>query len=306
VNTRRGVTLTLAGLVACATLAGCAVADPDTSQKVLRYSGGWFSSQAWNQCIDPGQRDVTTLGMQHFYYPQGQRTFTFSDAPGADAPPLQVSTNNQIKLTVRGTVTFRLNTDCAPYEEYKLVNGTNTLDRVWPGGLFQRFHDTIGRHSQAFSTSGGEPQPLGWDEVIRRYVGDPISKSANDAGLRYGWQDLYNNPVKNAEWQQLVIKDLPGLIRQQAGADHFLIDNVQLLQPTLPDALNTEIENNQAAGLRKNTTDTDKSAIDSFPGGLGGWAQYQETLALVEAIKTGKVRAVPVPQGSSVIVGSGN
>jgi len=313
-NTRRAV-LTLAALVGCATLAGgCAVADPDTSQAVLRYSGGWFSSQAFDKCIGPGVRDVTSPGMQHFYYPQGQRTFTFSDAPGADAPPLLVSTKSTptsagVKLTVRGTVTFRLNTDCTDYKEYRTVKTATgdkqVFDRDWPGGLFQRFHDNIGRHNNAFATSGGDPQPAGWDEVVRRYVGDPISKAANDAGLRYTWQELYGDPVANAAWQQAVAADLPNRVIQQSGADHFIIDNVQLLQPTLPDVMNGEIENNQAAGLRKATADTDRSAAEQFPGGIQGYLDYQQKLAVNEAIKDGKVRIIPIPQGSPVIVSGG-
>lgn len=302
----RKALLLLAALVGFATVAGCAVADPDTSQAVLRYSGGWFANQAWNQCILPGERDVTSAGMQHFYYPQGQRTFTFSDEPGADAPPLLVSTNNQIKLTVRGTVTYRLNTNCAPYTEVKtLPNGQRAVERVWPGGLFQRFHDTIGRHSMAYAESGGDPQPPGWNAVVARYVGDPLSKAANDIGLRYTWQDLYNNPAKNAEWQAAVIGVLPQLVTAQAGADHFLIDNVQLLQPTLPPALNAELENNSAAGLRHATADTDKLTANEFPGGVHGYLEYLRQLAINDAIRSGKVRVIPVPAGSGVIVNGG-
>lgn len=298
--------LILAALVGfAAPLSGCAVADPDTSQAVLRYSGGWFSSQAFDTCIGPGIRDVTTLGMQHFYYPNGQRTATFSDGPGADAPPLSVSTKNGVKVNVRGTVTFRLNTSCTPYKEYKIVNGQQVLDREWPGGLFQRFHDTIGRHSNAYATSGGEPQPPGWDDVIKVYVIGPISKAANDAGLNYTWQELYSDPVKNAEWQKAVIGELPQLVTAQAGADHFLVDNVQLLQPTLPDALNAEIDNNQAAGLRHNTADTDKATAQQFPGGVNGYLEYLRQLAINDAIRSGQVRVIPVPQGSGVIVNGG-
>lgn len=86
----------------CASLAvltGCAVADPDTSQAALHYSGGPFSSQAFQDCINPGVREVDGVGDYHFYYPQGQRTFTFSDAPGSDVPPLRVSTRNQTELS---------------------------------------------------------------------------------------------------------------------------------------------------------------------------------------------------------------
>lgn len=292
------------------TISGCAVADPDTSQAVLRYSGGWFNSQAFDSCIGPGVRDVTSLGMQHFYYPQGQRRFVFGDEAGTDAPALQVSTKGTqpgaggVKLAVAGTVTYRLNTSCEPYTEYKTVNGARVVDRVWPGGLFQRFHDTIGRHENAFAASGSEPQPPGWDNVVRTYVGGPIAKAASDQGLNYTWQELYSDPTKNAEWQKAVAAELPGLITQQAGADHFLVDNVQLLQPTLPAALNTEIDNLQAAGLRQATAATDRATANAF-GGTAPYLDYLTRKAMVDAINAGKVRAIPVPFGSPVVINPG-
>lgn len=286
-----------ATLVTLALTVGCSVATPDPSQIALHYSGGPFSSQDFENCVNPGVREVDSINDSHDYYPIGQRTFTFSDVQGADAPPLLVSTNSQIKLIVRGTITFRLNTSCAPYKD--------TDGRVWPGGLIQRFHDTIGRHNQAFATDGGQPQPSGWDDVIRIYVGGPTSKAMNDAGLRFSWQQLYADPAANTAWQQAAIAAIPRLIDQQAGGPHFLIDNVQFLQPSLPDALNHEIENNQAAGLRKATADTDKSAAEQFPGGIQGYLHYQQELAINQAIKDGKVRVIPIPQGSSVIVGAG-
>lgn len=303
-NTRKPVLLA-AALVACATLSGaCAVADPDTSQEVLRYSGGWFNSQAFDTCIGPGVRDVASVGHQHFYYPHGQRTFTFSDVAGADAPPLEVTTKGLIKLKVRGSVTFHLNDNCTPFKETKIVDGKQIVVADWPGGLMQRFHDTIGKHNRAYAESGGDPQPPGWDDVIRIYIGGPISKAANDAGLGYSPQELAGDPTKNAEWQQKVIAALPGLITQQAGGNHFIVDNVQFLQPTLPETLTAEIENNQAAGLRRATADTDKQTADAF-GGVGAFLDYLTRRAIADAIKEGKVRVIPVPQGSNVIVNGG-
>lgn len=257
----------------------------------------------------PGVRDVTIAGNHHFYYPAGQRTFTFSDQPGADAPPLQVSTGQaggtaSVKLLVRGTVTFRLNTDCTPYREYKNTGQGKVLVRTWPGGLFQRFHDVIGRQDRAFATDGGQPQPAGWDQVMRIYVGGPISKAANDEGLHFTWQQLYADPAANAAWQQAVIKDLPSLVDQQAGAPQFLIDNVQLLQPTLPAGLEAELENNQAATLRHTTADIDKNTAAGFPGGVQAYLDYLRQLAVNDAIKNGNVRVIPIPQGSPVIVGA--
>lgn len=290
----RGIAFVGALGVATLTLSGCSVADPDTSQTALHYSGGPFSSQAFQKCIEPGVRDTNGPGDFLFYYPNGQRTFTFADTPGADAPPIRVSTKNQTELIVRGTVTFTLNTSCDRI--------TDTNGRAWPGGLFQRFHDTIGRHKVAYAGDGGEPQPDGWRDVVTLYVGGPAEKAMDNAGLSHNWQDLYSDTATKTAWEQVVIAELPKLINAQVGAQHFIVNNVQIQKPDVPPALRAELDANQAAVLRQNTANTDKSAAENFPGGIQGYLAYQQQLAVNDAIKSGRVPILPIPQGSSVIV----
>lgn len=278
-------------------VSGCAVADPDTSQVALHYSGGALSSQAFQDCITPGVREVDGPSDFHFYYPQGQRTFTFSDTPGADAPPIRVSTRNQTELIVRGAVTFTLNASC---DEFRDLDG-----RVWPGGILQRFHDTIGRHRVAYADDGGQPQPDGWRDVVTLYVGGPAEKAMDNAGLGYEWQDLYSSAVTKTAWERGVIEELPKLIFAQTGAQHIIVNNVQVQKPDVPPALRAELDANQAAVLRQNTANTDKSAAESFPGGIQGYLAYQQQLAVNDAIKSGKVQVLPVPAGSPVIVSPG-
>ena len=289
----RRTTLIAAALCA-AGLTGCSVATPDTSQVAMHYSGGAFSSQAFQDCVPPGVRALDGPGDYHYFYPQGQRTFTFSDTPGADAPPIRVSTRNQTELIVRGTVTFTLNTDCREL--------TDPDGRVWPGGMLQRFHDTIGRHKNAYATDGGETQPDGWRDVIGLYVGGPAEKAMDNAGLSYEWQDLYSNATTKATWERTVVEELPKLILAQVGAQHIIVNNVQVQKPDVPQALRAELDANQAAVLRQNTANTDKSAAESFPGGIQGYLAYQQQLAVNDAIKSGRVPILPIPQGSSVIV----
>lgn len=291
---RKTRAIPMAGALAilAATAAGCAVADPDSSQAVLHYSGGSFSSQNFQNCIEPGTRAVDGAGDYHFYYPAGQRTFVFSDAPGADTPPIRVSTKNQTELIVRGSITFTLNTDCKPYRD---ADG-----RTWPGGVFQRFHDTIGRHKVAYGTNGGEQQPDGWLDVVRLYVGAPAEKAMDNAGLGYNWQDLYNNVEAKNAWQKAVEDSLPGLINAQAGGPHFVVHNVQLQKPDVPDSLKAELEKVQAATLRQQTSAIDQGAAATFPGGIQGYASYQLMLAQIKALNEG--RGVLIPQGSQVTV----
>lgn len=281
-----------------AVVSGCTVATPDTSQTVLHYSGGSFSSQEWKDCVPPGKREVFGPGDYNYYYPQGQRTFTFSDKPGADAPPIRVSTKNSTELIVRGTVAFTLNTDCAKF--------TDASGREWPGGIFQRFHDTIGRQKGAFASDEGEQQPDGWKSVLQIYVGDPAEKAMDNAGKTHDYQALYGSGEAKAAWERSVLEELPKLILAQAGAQHFIINNIQIQQPDLPDDLRKELEGNQAAILRQNTANTDKSAAESFPGGVPGYLAYQQQLAINKAISEGKANINVVPQGSGIMIGKPN
>lgn len=294
---KRPVRIAATGAALALAATGCSVADPDTSQVVLHYSGGSFSSQSFEDCVAPGVRQVDGPGDYHFYYPNGQRTFTFSDAPGSDAPPLRVSTKNQTELIVRGTVTFTLNNDCTSYKD--------SQGKEWKGGIFQRFHDTIGRQRNAYASTGGEQLPQGWRDVLAAYVGGPAEKAMDNAGLNYDWQQLYSDQAIKSAWEQKVLEELPKLILAQAGDQHFVVNNIQIQKPDVPDALRAELEANQAAVLRQNTATTDKSAAEGFPGGVPGYLAYQQQLAINKAISEGKANINVVPQGASVMVNPG-
>jgi hypothetical protein len=302
--TIRRALLVAAGTVACAALAGaCAVANPDPSQTALEYSGGPLSSQDWRACINPGVRDVTWPNDSIDYYPVGQRTWDFTTKAGGEAPPIATTTKDPTELLVSGSVTFTLDTDCTPYDEYRLdPGGKQVLVHHWAGGLLQRFHDTIGRHNAAFASDGGQAQPEGWNEVIGLYVGGPLQLAMNNASSKFTWGDLYNNPVAKDMWQKDVEAQLQTLVDAKAGARHFIIHQVQLNKPELPSALLAELVNNQAAGIRRSTADIDKGAAAGFPGGIAGYTAYQLQLAIAKAIGSGEVKVIPVPTGSIVSV----
>jgi hypothetical protein len=302
--TIRRALLVGAAVVACAALAGaCAVANPDPSQTALEYSGGPFSSQNWQACIAPGVRDTTWPNDSIDYYTVGQQSWDFTTKPGAEAPPIATTTKDPTELLVSGSVTFTLDTDCRPYDEYRLdPGGKQVLVHHWAGGLLQRFHDTIGRHSGAFATDGGEPQPEGWNQVVGLYVGGPLQLAMNNASSKFSWSDLYNNPIAKDMWQKDVESQLQTLVDAKAGARHFIIHTVQLNKPELPAALLAELVNNQAAGIRRSTADIDRDTAANFPGGVVGLASYQLQQAIAKAISSGQVKVIPVPTGSIVSV----
>ncbi|MGQ0774577.1 MAG: hypothetical protein ACT4NY_09190 [Pseudonocardiales bacterium] len=275
------------------------MADPDTSQAVLHFSGGSFSSQRFLDCVPPGVREVDGPSDFHFYYPDGRRTWTFksnpdgSKATGADAPAIRVSTSNQIELYVSGTATFSLNTACAPW--------TDTDGRKWEGGPFQRFHDTIGRHNLAFTEDvGGQPQPDGWRIVAEIFVGGPIERAMDRAGQPYEWQALYSSAKDQTAWAEVAERAIPELIEEQAGGPHFILHNVQFDKPNVPASMMLELEEKAASIQRQQTANADRDYATSFPGGLLGYSAYLRQLAETKALNEG--RGLLIPQGSSVIV----
>lgn len=291
----RETTINVALAAALALTAGCAVADPDTSQAVLHYSGGPFSSQAFQDCITPGTRSVDGYGDYHYYYPNGRRTFDFTGGPGSESPPLKVSTRNEngtTEVTVRGVVTFSLNTNCAPWRD---ADG-----REWPGGVFQSFHDNVGRHLAAFATDGGQPQPPAWTDAVRLYVGGPTEKALDNEGLTFDWQHLVNSADDKNALQARAEKLLPSLIEAQVGGPYFIVHNVQIQSIDAPDSLKAAQDQAQAAKLRQQTTAIDEQTAANFPGGVAAYADYQVKLAVIKALNEG--RGIPVPFGTSAIV----
>lgn len=283
------------GLVA----AGCTIVSTSPQNVGIAYNNGPFDSRTFEACNPPGERSTNGANSDHYFYPAGQRTFSFSNDKGADAKPLSVATSSSIELTVTGTVTFHLNISCDKY--------TDKSGKEWPGGRLQKFHETIGAKLEAYSDdenadNGGK----GWPKFVNTYIKDVVDRALDTNGQLYEWPALYANNDTRQKWEKGVLETIPDLVKAQLGDDLVVIDNVLLQKPGVPAALKAELENNEAAVLAAKTADTNKDAAENWPGGITAYLEYQKSLAVNEAIKSGKVKVIPVPYGSPVIVGSGN
>lgn len=272
--------------------AGCSVADPDTSQVVLHYTGGSFSSQNFEYCVPNGQRNVGGSGDYDFYYPNGRRTWTFGE--GADQEPIGINTKD-VLMVGRGTVAFRVNTDCAPFTDKQGV--------YWPGGHFQKFHDTIGRAKVAYVEEGGVPTSDGWRSMLHDFMGGAAEKTMDAAAQPFPSATLYSDPNTVALWDKSVTDNLQTRLDAIMGDRFLIVEEVDLARPDLPGTLLAERNNLEGAKLRQGAADIDKAAAANFPGGVQGYLDYQQKQAVNEAIKNGKVQVLPIPQGSPVIVG---
>jgi len=286
--------LTAAGAAAVilGSATGCSTVNTAPDQVALHYSGGSFSSQQFKECVNPGTRNVNGPGEHYFYYPQGQRSFKFSDDPGSDTKPLTASTKDQQELVVRGTITFTLNTSCTAF--------TDSSGREWPGGMLQKFHDTIGRKYSAYATDGGDEPGEGWDRMLGVYIKDLADRSIDNEALKYGWEQLYNSAESKATWEKDVVAAIPDLIRRQAGEDFFAISSIVLQKPDISTALKEQLAAKQAAVLRGQAATVDQKTAESWPGGIAAYLAYQQQLAINKAITDGKVQILPVPQGVGI------
>lgn len=294
----------LLGIAAAVALTGCSVADPNPSEVALKYNGGPFSNQQFLGCIPPGTQDRNGPNDQYFYYPHGTRTYNFAGAPGQPAPgadegPISVNTKNNVQMVVTGSITFTLNESCIPFTD---KNGHH-----WPGGILQKFHDTIGRsHNMAAGDTNADFSPAsGWGTGLNLFLGGPAGKALNNAGLAYNWQDLYSNLQARNEFVASAEADIKTLVTQQAGDDFFLIQNVQVDQPQPPDSTINQMTALQDQQIQNQQAQQAQQLAAGFPGGINGYLDYQQKQAVNKAISDGKVPILPVPVGSSIIVNAG-
>jgi hypothetical protein len=284
-----------AGAVGLVVLTGCSIANPDSTHKGLHYSNGAFSSRNFEYCVDSGTKNTGGAGDDDFYYPSQQRTFTFARAEGSDSGPLDVNTaGGQVQLVEEGQLTFTINTDCTEY--------TDKAGKKWPGGKFQKFHETIGQKTGAWTDDENADVGAGWGKFINEYLGAVINKAVDNAGQKYQWMDIYGKADVRAAWEKDVLGSIDDLIAAQLGDDLVKVNSVQLQTPQVPDAIKAEMLNQQAAVLRKTTSELDQSNAKQFAN-FDEYLKYQQALAVNEAIKQGKANINISTPGQSIIVG---
>jgi hypothetical protein len=292
-NRKRTVGIAALALATLTVVTGCSVGNTTASEVALQYGGGPFDSKAFVQCIGEGQHTFNDVNDVHYYYPAGQRDFTFSPDKSADSAPLTSTTSDAQEVQVTGTVKFTLNTSCADFKD--------STGKDWPGGHLQMFHELIASKYNAAPTDGGQNMNDGWDTLLRNYLGAAVDRATDNEALKYTWEDLYTNTAKKAQWEKDVLGQLPSILKTLTQGEDMLTINAVLLQkPGISPALQSGLTDKQAAELRSQAADVDKQAAQSFPGGIVGYQAYQQQQALNQAIKDGKVPIIPVPMGSGL------
>ena len=292
---KRVLAVVLGVLALVLTVTGCSIGNTTASEVALQYGNGPTDSKTFVACVPTGTRSIDDVNDDHFYYPQGQRDFTFSAQQGADSAQLTSTTKDAQQINVSGTVKFTLNTDCHSFKD--------PTGKEWPGGPLQMFHELIASKYDVAPTDGGQPMKEGWDKLLRNYIGAAIDRATDNEALKYGYLELYTDTAKKSAWEKDVLNQIPAIINTLTqGVPMFTIDAVLLQKPDIAPGLQQGLADKQAAELRQQAAEVDKQAAASFPGGVPGYQAYQQQQAINQAIKDGKVQVLPVPYGSNLNV----
>jgi hypothetical protein len=306
------VTVALAG--AALVLVGCSVGNPDASQISLQYGGGDWDNRAFVECEKT--HDYSDPNDVHYYYPIGQRDYTFRSDPrdlnkpaeGADAPSFTSTskdpdTGQLVQLHVSGTLKFTLDTSCTPWTD-------PATKKDWPGGYIQFFHETIAKDAAPTNNDESHEMKPGWRATLIQTIGAGTESAVDSKALAYSWTALYGDDGARQAWTADAFK----LIKERTekltgGAPVFIFNGLQLDQPDVPQALLEGLAAKQAGQLKADAVKIDENAAQNFPGGIAGYRQDQLTQsqidvqkALAAAINAGRINPTVIQGGSGVNV----
>lgn len=309
---KRSATAIVAAFALLAILVGCSTGNPDANQVSLQYGGGDWDSKAFVEC--ERTHDYSDPNDLHYYYPVGQRDFTFRSDPadpnkpaeGADAPSFTSASKDPdsgqlVPLRVSGTLKFTLDTSCKSWTD-------PATKKEWPGGLIQFFHETIARDA-APSNEDHNMKP-GWRATLIQTLGAGTESATDSKTLGFSWTALYGDDAARQQWTG----DVYALVKERverltAGAPVFIFNGLQLDQPDVPQYLLDGLAQKQGAQLKADAVKIDEGASGGFPGGIAGYRQDQLTQAQIDVqralaagIANGKINPTVIQGGSGVNV----
>ncbi|TDE44555.1 hypothetical protein E1295_25165 [Nonomuraea mesophila] len=275
-------TTVMTSLIAAFLVTGCSITTPEPDQKGIVYDAGVFSDTTFQNCVDPGVRDVSGPGDQGYVYPAGQRTFEFAadpndpqgekTKPGAEAGPLTMWTKDPLEMRVSGVVTFSLTSDC------------KTL---------RQFHEQIGLKYEADTDEG-------WDKLLSVYIGQPLDRALDAASKEFAWRELtYRDPQAKQQWEAKVADYMVQFLREQGGTAFFEKFSVTLQQPQPPlkvreamAAVQQAQEENTAQKAKNEKARTELEAIKDLKNVLG-----PQGAVMWQAVKDGRIQIIVSDSG---------
>lgn len=278
-NTRKKPFALIAALAATViATTGCTVVNPNPDENGILYDKGPISDTTFDQCVTPGSRVFAGPFDGGYTYPAGQRYFVFTQGEdGRDREPYQAPTKDAVTVGIEGQMRFELTGDCE---------------------LLRQFHEKIGLRNKGDD---------GWRTILRTYLDQPLNRAITEVTQGRDWKSLYADPKAKAEWEKAVMEKLPAYIEQASGGAYFTDISLTLQKPILPDDLTSALQSAQTAQQQEQAQASRNSQIDVELESIRKLVEVlgQDGYVAHEAIKSGKVSILPIPQGVPLAVNGG-
>lgn len=269
-------TIAILAAAAAVILTGCSTVSTDPDQQALHYDDGMFSSTEFENCVKPSNRNWDGPGDNHYTYPAGQRTFSFTGRKGSESDAITIKTSDAQELSVKGFVTFELTEDCE---------------------ALRKFHESVGSKYKAYETDG-------WREFLGDYVAVPLNSSMDKAALQFEWRTLYSSNAALTEFEAAVKDSLPDEVQAALGEEFLTIKAVSIETPVPSEALREGLEAKEAAILendaQKERNATLRTQYDSFRDCKQ--VLSEESCLILKLAEQGSIPLYPIPAGGGINV----
>lgn len=251
--------------------------------QALWYEDGEFSAQKFQGCESKASRDRKGLGDQFYYYPVGQRTFSFTGREGAEVDPITIKTKDSQQMTVLGFITFELTTDC------------ETL---------RTFHEEIGLKYGAYFAEG-RSDSSGWNAFLNDYLAVPLNSVMDKAGLQQNWRTLYSDSTAVATFETYVQENIGAEVQAAIGNPNFMkVKTVSIETPQPSKALLDSLEKVEQAKADKSVQEQKNEVAKSKYAGFAACRKVmsEQSCLISQLAEEGKVPFYPIPPGGDINV----
>jgi regulator of protease activity HflC (stomatin/prohibitin superfamily) len=272
------IVLVVAAIFAALAMTGCSVAA-NSDEIYVHKGGGIVEAPDPKGCVATASRELEKPGDSYFAYPANQRTYKFTGSQDDDGQPFSVVSKDGQTLTVRGALSFNLNTNC---------------------DVLQRFHDKIGNRYHAYMENGQTTE--GWSKMLNIYLRPALDSTLDRVAKQYGWNELRSNPAIKAELDKAVNESVRALVNQQfEGNDEFFVGYSALIQqPDADPALVDAVKQNEISKAQAQATET-KATADAKAAEAAAKAQVaQKNAELTVAQKEALIQKAKIAPFGSV------
>lgn len=261
-------------------MTGCSSYSADVDQTGIEQDGYVFfkTDRSLVECHEAGSSGYGGVGNDMFYYPSGQRTYSFTGASSeSEISPIKVVSSDGQTLQFPGFIKFTLTSDCESLYE---------------------FHTKVGVKYKAYENEG-------WNDLLNDYLNVAVDSALSDVASDQTWQALYQDATVRATIEAELLETVQSRINSSLGGEWITVNSVSLSKPAISEELEGALSRVETARLeqqeqleRNEVNETRYASMtDCLNAGLSESACITMHLA-----ERGDIPFYTIPQGGNVNV----